>query len=118
MSSTDRELLESAAKAAGVELFYRSIGGAVYTERRGLACASGKRRWWNPLIDDGDAFRLSVKLDMRVCVGRVDFGDFETWEDSIDMPEADVRADPTAATRRAIVRAAAAMVERPVLGAA
>ena len=74
---TDREMLELAAKAAGVE--------------------------WNPLTDDGDALRLAVKLgicyfdgDLAVCFGA----------DGRNITEP-FGIDPYAATRRAIVRAAA-----------
>jgi hypothetical protein len=44
---TDRELLELAAKAAGIDAV--DIGYE-----------------WNPLIDDGDALRLAVKLNMTL----------------------------------------------------
>jgi len=56
---TDRELLELAAKAVddGI-VFY----GECWRAQTG--------REWNPLLDDGDALRLAVKL-------RIDFGRFE-----------------------------------------
>lgn len=63
---TDKELLEAAAKAAGIEGEYRTermcIGGdwqdvtAIF-----LPDDDG---WWNPLTDDGDAFRLACGLDL------------------------------------------------------
>ena len=102
---TDRELLEAAAKAAGLTIEYWAQDD--YPVVRDGAANVG----WSPLTFDSDALRLAVKLDMIVSVGRVEFGDFDTWEDSIDMPEADVRLDPYAATRRAIVRAAAAIAQ-------
>jgi hypothetical protein len=71
----DRELLELAAKAAGIPF-------------------SNIELVWNPLTDDGDALRLAVKLDLFDAATL-------TYE-----PE-EYRADPYAATRRAIVRAAA-----------
>jgi hypothetical protein len=84
------ELLELAAKAAGLSFWQENS--------------------WNPLDDDGDALRLAVKLNIDVffhasrveshvaggrippvrAIEREDYGD-----------------DPLAATRRAIVRAAA-----------
>ncbi len=93
----DRELLERAAKAAG---FYS------YNYENSLAenkWGSGKR--WNPLTDDGDALRLAVKL------GLYDLDDllFQFGTD----PLIDTGIDPYAATRRAIVRAAAALAEPP-----
>lgn len=52
---TDRELLELAAKAAGYEF------GWIHDGPR-IKCAEG---WtpWNPLTDDGDAFRLGIVMD-------------------------------------------------------
>jgi len=101
---TDRELLEAAAKAAGIAV----DGGA--GERGGLHLSAGG--FWNPLTDDGDAFRLAVKLRIEV----------EPWihgdsacaraacrEVLIDEPH--YGDDPERATRRSIVRAAAAMQE-------
>lgn len=100
---SDRELLELAAKAAGVEIhgwfgdyandiLFADIGPDEVIE-------------WNPLTDDGDAFRLAVKLGLMVdtscqpalilCAGPCGIG-----------LEESARADPYAATRRAIVRAA------------
>lgn len=92
---TDRELLEMAAKAAGV----------VHPEVLAKHLASG----WNPLTNDGDALRLAVKLNMdirfhpesEICEPWV-----ETAGDGADADEA-LNPDPYAATRRAIVRAAA-----------
>lgn len=51
---TDRELLELAAKAAGIK----------HNPSLSAACR-GERIWWNPLADDGDALRLAVKL--HIC---------------------------------------------------
>ena len=62
---------------------------------------------WNPLKNDGDALRLAVMLRLDVdcehdpiAVGRDEIGVREPWG-----------VDPYAATRRAIVRAAAALTE-------
>jgi len=82
---TDRELLEAAAKAAGIDW-------ADGHESTGLRDQNG--RVWNPLTDDGDAFRLAVKCGI----------DLELWG-AFDSPW--FQPDPYAATRRAIVRAAA-----------
>lgn len=90
----DRELLEMAAKAAG------------YPPDR-LIYGHGKPlHEWNPLEDDGDALRLAVKLDI---VPRSINGVVFAWRDGVcDMQEPH-NGDPYAATRRAIVRAAAAI---------
>ena len=56
---TDRELLELAAKAAGMELDYsiRPDGKAFFhSDRNALALADGG--WFAPLDDDGQALRL------------------------------------------------------------
>jgi hypothetical protein len=92
---TDRELLELAAKAAGIEF------GVIHDTPR-MKCDAG---WtpWNPLTDDGDALRLAVKLGLCL-LWQHDWlmaysGDVSERERHLD--------DPYAATRRAIVRAAA-----------
>ena len=108
---TDRELLELAAKAAGIEFdFCRpELGGCQI--RKSLV--SG---WWNPLTDDGDALRLAVKLRL----GLVHSWELEdedavatVWisHDGQCLAEEIKGDDPYAATRRAIVRAAAALGE-------
>jgi hypothetical protein len=105
-ATSDRELLEAAAKAAGIELHWDEDGPNEVTYY------GATKTWgtWNPLTDDGDALRLAVKLDMQiwrrpggfVCGMRngIDF-----WH-SLNEPLA---PDAYAATRRAIVRAAAAI---------
>lgn len=81
---TDRELLEKAAKALGTELLLMG-------------------EHWNPLEDDGDALRLAVTLGLIVETGRC-------WLDKRGpMYGEDVLPCSYAATRRAIVRAAAAI---------
>ena len=89
----DRELLELAAKAAGYTFTY----GKEWWDEYELQ-VHGIR--WNPLTDDGDAFRLAVKLELNVLVGVAQDGEGRIIvETSLD--------DPYVATRRAIVRAAA-----------
>lgn len=103
---TDRELLELAAKAAGVAS--DGLGGCYDMERGGV---------WSPLADDGDAMRLEVKLKLAVFPPWLDAGDFavasipdgvidETAGD-IWIQETVIGADTFSAARRAIVRAAA-----------
>lgn len=76
---TDRELLELAAKAIGIDYWFGKEGTVE----------------WNPLTDDGDALRLAVKIE---------------WIPSrVEVVGLSMNEDPYAATRRAIVRAAAAM---------
>jgi hypothetical protein len=112
---TDRELLELAAKAAGL-----SHPDGVYWLTNDLGYQ------WNPLIDDGDALRLAVKLRIDISmydekIGRVyayckhllGFGtDGEASYQNHAPIEQAYGDDPCAATRRAIVRAAAAEIGR------
>lgn len=63
---TDRELLELAAKAAGIKI--------IRITDTGMPLIIGKNEdgkyWdsWNPLTDDGDRYRL-----VRTCKMRIDF---------------------------------------------
>lgn len=104
---TDRELLELAAKAAGYKIAWE--GGCVTGWMAGGS-------WWNPLEDDGDALRLTVRLLINVDRCPDDVGRYVcAWRPGTEMVAAPVsvveefeaKGDPYAATRRAIVRAAA-----------
>jgi hypothetical protein len=103
---TDRELLEMAAKAAGIEIeLIPECGGRYFVHTH------GNSMWWNPLTDDGDALRLAVKLG--ICYGPNFDGDTAVafGREGRNITE-DHGTDPYAATRRAIVRAAAAIGEK------
>jgi hypothetical protein len=91
---TDRELLEAAYAA------YRP--GENYTR---LVNDAGSD-YWNPLTDDADALRLAVRLRMMVSIGKGGFCTADIDELDASVNEC-VTPDPYAATRRAIVRAAA-----------
>ena len=105
---TDRELLELAAKAAGLKIATWGEPND-YSHRDGEVAyvRDEERCWyeWNPLIDDGDALVLAVdcgidvKLPGAVCQAATQDARFCCSESYGD--------DPYAATRRAIVRAAA-----------
>ena len=105
---TDRELLEDAAKAAGMNVSWDHYDPDYCAGAEGMFL-NGERspdnsKYWNPLTDSGDALRLAVKL--RLLCGFVQpncwaelpgqYPSYEPYE-----------PDPYAATRRAIVRAAA-----------
>lgn len=104
----DNDLLMMAAKAAGIE-------AGVIHQRPHRRCPEG---WtpWNPLRDDGDAFRLAaaLRLDMTFRA----FG-----EDEVMVSDSEDRfpgwfsdpyeGDPAAALRRSIVRGAAAVAGAP-----
>ena len=104
---TDRELLELAAKAAGMEvrkpMKYRD-------ELESKDQNTNEFFWWAPLTDDGDALRLAVKLKMSVNYLEAHPKGYEPARVSINNGYGIVEVihnDPYAATRRAIVRAAA-----------
>lgn len=119
--TTDRELLELAAKAAG----YNLVWGDVYiVDGENIDCTDlpyvrsnqqDEADWyWNPLEDDGGALRLAVKLGIEIhpdreveevvtafCVRNPALIGLNTIEE--------FNGDEMAATRRAITRAAAQM---------
>lgn len=109
--STDRELLELAAKAAGIQ--YHS-----YIEHeligRGINIGDLDTPIWNPLDQDGDALRLAAALHIDIVHigltvrGRTHSGYFGNGEHGVvDAEVAEFGSDRAANIRRAIVRAAA-----------
>ena len=61
----DRKLLELAAKAAGISpASFDGCNVGWYDSRRGTTGA------WNPLANDGDAFRLAAYLRFEVIPGK------------------------------------------------
>lgn len=100
---TDRELLELAAKAADLKVDFNEWldHGRCLMYRN-----KTENDWWNPLFEDGDALRLVVKLRMDVTFDVLDVFAFPA--DGSEGASATINVDdPYAATRRAIVRAAA-----------
>jgi hypothetical protein len=105
---SDKELLEWAAKAAGIELEWGDTNSpGYYSQWRGLP------QWnnWNPLTDDDDALRLAVNchIDIRHFMYRDNRMDCLVDRIGRVFAENVDQEDPCAATRRAIVRAAAAI---------
>lgn len=111
---TDYELIEAAARAAGLTeaIFYEACpeDGEPFAYAR-----VAKRTYWRPLGDDGDALRLAAKLGLTIEMP--EGGDATAY-----LPGSDVVAvewaglDPDAmlpAVRRAVVRAAAALAPTP-----
>jgi hypothetical protein len=103
---SDRELLELAAKAAGIDgarQWYSDARRhcAFWSYDEPMNC--GAR--WNPLTDDGDALRLAVKLGLtlQLMSSRRGFGQ----RDETVLDWSLTKPTPDAATRRAIFRAAA-----------
>lgn len=110
---TDKELLELAARAAWV------FPVLCYEAKRNCLRIGDRKSYslWRPLTDDGDALRLAVKLSIhiehagqsakkadRVQASPRGYGHL-AW---VEM----YQGNPHAATRRAIVRAAAAIGEK------
>lgn len=104
----DRELLELAAKAAGLRLseHQTSQEGAPLWLDREHANPVTHSRDWNPLTDDGDALRLAVNLRIDVTFNETDLFAFPP-DGSLGESESINTNDLYAAARRAIVRAAA-----------
>lgn len=91
----DRDLLKLAAKAISLDPAMH-IG---FPAEQGLYDSG---RWWDPLEDDGDALRLAVELCMNIEVTESDV--YACCRGNFSEP---ANPDREAATRRAIVRAAA-----------
>ena len=103
---TDRELLELAARAAG-------IGPVLRFEIEGLVIGPNSRpRYWMPFTDDGDALRLAIHLRIDIVFFN-GFGEVGAAHCDGDFPQfnEDYSDDVSSSTRRAIVRAAAAIGE-------
>lgn len=101
----DKELLELAAKAVGyARMKYFDDTPYISGDINGDDFLP-----WNPLEDDGDALRLAVKLriDIRLF-DRTNSDHMDCLVDRLGRGFGESRgSDPYAATRRAIVRAAA-----------
>jgi hypothetical protein len=105
---SDKELLVDAAQAAGLPVDFSDshVGGYWPCGRDGFGDVD---QWWNPLIDDGDALRLAVKLRIGVTpTGVAAYAEPCQPIDGVKVTLAD-EPDIYAATRRAIVRAAASI---------
>lgn len=111
---TDRELLELAAKAAGISPL--CFDATRHAFKLGNDRPEFCKRDWNPLTDDGDALRLAVKLQLVVYNDHLSSGcAYCTRGEDEVFPEvesgttsdSEVLPEDYAATRRAIVLAAA-----------
>lgn len=98
----DRDLLELAAKAAGHRTI-SDIDGNLYLRMQDMP-----QHPWNPLDDDGDALRLAATLRLWVHIDEYG-GSARRPGDAWLGCEAHKYGGIEAATRRAIVRVAAAI---------
>jgi hypothetical protein len=110
---TDRELLELAAKAAGISIDKSEANGGGVGNNGFSITGDAMLDWhnnirWNPLIYDGDALRLAIKLRIDIITRD---SSRETWAQAPMQRTVLVpwEGNEYAATRRAIVRAAAAI---------
>lgn len=100
---TDRELLELAAKAAGIELEWDGppdMWQPMYYKGKTY-------HLFDPLNDDGDALRLAVKLSLFIQINSNTATAWKWRGENWYEHKSDYAGDMNSATRRAIVRAAA-----------
>ena len=125
---TNREMLKFAAKAAGLhvgferdgedrgryDLYWSIVHNQLVWHGKSTGSEYPRPIFWNPLIDDGDALRLAVKLGIEIIpdlqVNEVRTA-FMVGSYGYNTAE-EIGTDPLAATRRAIVRAAAEIGRR------
>ena len=102
MTPQNRELLELAAKAAGYHFTWNDKHDCAEVWVDGDKI----KRFWQPHRDDGDTLRLAVKLELPIHYTYDDC--IETGNTRSGFPIREkYDGDPYAATRLAIVRAAA-----------
>lgn len=100
---TKKQLLALAAKAHGDLLYVEEMDAWIHVDKDG-----NRGAWWSPLDDDGDAFRLAIKLKIDI-----DFSAFDVtalaWNPSINVNEPyNLHGhDVPKATRLAIVKVSA-----------
>lgn len=104
---TDAELIKAAALAAGYTF---------YDDTDMLIDECGDVASFDPLRDDADAFRLGVKLNLQIIIEDERCGCVTaSWGEEYQNHAVEHSETPetaAAATRRAIVRAAAAIGEK------
>lgn len=109
-SDAARKMLRRAAANAGYDVYWHDqwqcfVHKAPFNTDNPPTLAP-QRHVWVPLHDDGDALRLAVKLGMAVDCNPAGFTECILSADC--TAKEDHAGDPMAATRLAIVRAAAA----------
>lgn len=110
---TDKELLEFAAKAAGIDVKALAADGGT-----AIAFIDGCRRMWSPYTNFGDAFKLAT--DLRLSIEYLhDMSQPYLWLRITDQsgrwthagPSDDFNENPGPIVCRAIVEAAAKVGE-------
>jgi len=104
----DKELLELAARAAGMDylVWTPGVSPLVPGEKR-----INGQMVWNPIHDDGDALRLAIVCNMTICTDGIatvsacsGYGHDKAM---VTQAVSECGGNKNAATRRAIVRTAA-----------
>ena len=110
---SDRELLELAAKAAGLKIHaaHQAARDAMIDPQRASLWIVDVSTGWNPLTDDGDALRLVVKLKLHIGLESHTVSAWESDRFGNFQTENFIGRDENDATRRAIVRAAASVAQ-------
>lgn len=106
---TDRELLELAAKAAGLNHYGFGSEGDMHHPRDGMEGlvidrqkhSLGGSMVWNPLTDDGDAFRLAARIGLELHLADGSISDMD------HLPIARFQVGNMGSLRLAITRVAA-----------
>ena len=98
-----KELLQLAAKAIGERLHFDTAGIAYFIHNNNVS------KKWAPHEDDGDAFRLQVKLRMSLDVSEQDQMALAYGVGLVQGHAVDFDGDPERATRLAILEVAAAV---------
>jgi hypothetical protein len=103
----DKELLHLAAKAHGLNIKAISINQDDNFDGLIVGSKNTKNKTkWNPLNSDADALHLAVKLRFEVSISD-ELKSTTVWFLEVNECTELFLSDPYAATRRAIVRAAA-----------
>lgn len=103
---TDKELLELAAKAAGLPHQWHEVWGGMFVPRQDGTWGTEP---WNPLGDDGDALRLALALRLMIAWDKWNNSEYACIRHRGLKEEIGIQIDqsPEKTVRRAIVLAAA-----------
>lgn len=108
-----RELLELAAKAAGYNAKWCDFDGMdIRVGYQGGMCLKDQDCYWNPYHDDGDSRRLEVRLTLSVIHSTGGAAMVMSHDMGVSITETPSDGDSEAATRLAVLRAAAEIGRR------
>lgn len=112
MNSDNRKLLVLAANAAGLQLDWSVPEGSSPWSITGTGDEQGPGQPWNPLEDDGDAFRLAAKCCMKLTFMKAFSGSAPNFgghgfDEPVFYADDNEQTERAAAMRKAIVKTAA-----------